>query len=51
MMAVLFAFIAAAMTMIYLNKRNWSFIFLALGILFSLLMFYHHATDTLQINW
>jgi hypothetical protein len=51
MMAVLFAGLALAMTMIYLKKRTLAFAFLAISILFSILMFWHHATDTLQINW
>lgn len=51
MMAVLFMGMAFAMLMIYFRKRDVAFMGLAFAILFSILMFWHHATDTLQINW
>lgn len=50
-MAILFAALVAAMTMIYFKKETLAYVFLALGILLSIVMFWHHATDTLQINW
>lgn len=51
MMAVLFVALACAMASVYIRQRELAFAWLAIGILFSILMFWHHATDTLQINW
>lgn len=51
MMAGLFIIAAAALTAILLDRRGWAFALLALGLVLSTLMFLHHATDTLQINW
>lgn len=51
MMALLFAALSLASVMLILRKRKWTFVFVCLGILCSILMLWHHATDTLQINW
>lgn len=51
MMAALFVGISLVMLMILFNKERAAFVFLALSVFFSILMLWHHATDTLQINW
>ncbi len=51
MMASLFIIASAVYMAILLNSRFLTYAFLALGLILSTLMFVHHATDALQINW
>lgn len=50
MMAVLFAFFVIALLLALFQNRRWSIIFFVIGLVLSLLMFWHHATDILKIN-
>jgi hypothetical protein len=51
MMAGLFFLFSLAITSIIGNRRGTAIALLSIGILLSLLMFWHHATDVLKINW
>ncbi len=51
MMAALFLIFVFIVLSIILQNRKLAIAFLIAGLLLSLLMTYHHATDMLQINW
>jgi len=51
MMAGLFLLYALVLGLISARKRKWAMMLIGLNILLCLAMFWHHATDTLQINW
>ena len=51
MMASLFAIFSVSLLFIGLGYRRPAIAFVAAGIILSLAMFWHHATDILQINW
>jgi hypothetical protein len=51
MMAGLFLIFTLAMISIYAKKRELAISILVLALLLSLMMFYYHATDILEINW
>lgn len=51
MMAVLFLVFALAMVAVIYNNRKASITLIVMALLFSLVMFWHHATSILEINW
>ena len=51
MMAGLFGIFAAAIAAIGLRQRLLGIALISIGLVMSLLMFWYHATDMLQINW
>lgn len=51
MMAGLFLIFSIALLVLIYGKRNLTIAFWALALLLSIFMFWHHATDTLKINW
>jgi hypothetical protein len=51
MMAGIFLIFAIAILLIYYRQRELAMTFVFLGIIFTLLVFFHHATDILKINW
>jgi hypothetical protein len=51
MMAGLFAIFSVAIALILMRMRLLAMYVIVAGILCSLLMFWHHATDILKINW
>lgn len=51
MMAGLFLIFSLAITSIFWNKRGLAIGLMWTGLGLSLLMFWHHATDILKINW
>lgn len=50
-MAGLYAIFSLAMVSIFFNQRNAAITLIVIGLVLSLLMFWHHATSVLQINW
>jgi hypothetical protein len=50
MMAALFLFFAIALLLAFFQKRRLSILFILLGLVLLMIMFGHHATDTLKIN-
>lgn len=50
-MAGLFAVLSLAMAAVLFKQRVLAIVIVSIGILLSLLMFWHHATDILKINW
>lgn len=50
MMAAIFLVFAIALILMIYQKRRWGIVTLVLGLLLSLLMFWHHASDYLKIN-
>lgn len=50
-MAFIFVVYAAAMVAILLHQRKVSISLIALGLIATLLVFWHHATDVLKIHW
>jgi hypothetical protein len=51
MMAALFLLATLMIGGIYLGKRPFAIILLLITLALCWLMFWHHATDTLKINW
>jgi hypothetical protein len=51
MMAGLFALASAAIVAIAVKQRTLALALWAVTIILSVFMFWHHATNTLQINW
>lgn len=50
-MAFIFLVFTAAVAAIFFERRNVGMILIVAGIVLSFLMLWHHATDTLKINW
>lgn len=50
-MAALFAIIVLAIVAMYFSQRRLAIAFWAIGIILSIAMLWHHATDYLKINW
>lgn len=50
-MAGLFALFTAAFVTIYYGKRRAAIALIVIALVLSLVMLWHHATNTLQINW
>jgi len=51
MMAGIFLILTLAMLFIFYRQRELAIALIFLGIIFTLLVFFHHATDVLKINW
>lgn len=51
MMAGIFLILVLAILFIYYRQRELAITFVFLGIIFTLLVFFHHANDILKINW
>lgn len=51
MMAGIFLIFTLAMLFIFYRQRELAIALIFLGIIFTLLVFFHHATDALKINW
>lgn len=51
MMAGIFLILTIAILLIFYRQRELAMTFVFLGIIFTLLVFFHHATDILKINW
>jgi len=51
MMAALYALFTIDILFVIGGFRKTAIAFTILGLFFAALMFWHHATDILQINW
>lgn len=51
MMAALFAVFALSMATTFYNNRKATIGLVVAGLLLTLIMFWHHATSVLEINW
>lgn len=50
-MAGLFAVYSIALLFVVFCRRKAAIVFITLGLIMSLLLFWHLATDVLKINW
>lgn len=51
MMASLFLIFTIVFVLAFYQKPRAAMLLIAVGLFFSLLMFWHHATSILEINW
>lgn len=50
-MAGIFAILSLAMCAIYWSKRTLTIGLIFLALILTILIFWHHVTDILKINW